>query len=123
MEDCPKSGLHNSFKSPERYIQYGEVCFKTAALMKQVFYSFCRQPRPLESSSTIFSSFHRYCLIMFITLFMKGLDVMCFGFLRMYRFRKNHHKRLTITYFFIFNKIFIVLNLYIKILIYFITSK
>ena len=23
---CPKSGLHNPFKNPSRYIQYGEIC-------------------------------------------------------------------------------------------------
>jgi 1-pyrroline-5-carboxylate dehydrogenase len=27
-KSCPKSGLHNPFKNPERYVNYGEVCFR-----------------------------------------------------------------------------------------------
>ena len=30
INKIPKSGLHNSFKNPERYQMLGEVCFKTA---------------------------------------------------------------------------------------------
>lgn len=30
MRRVPKSGLHNPFKSPERYLMLGDVCFKTA---------------------------------------------------------------------------------------------
>lgn len=26
----PKSGLHNPFKRPERYTQYGDICFRIA---------------------------------------------------------------------------------------------
>lgn len=30
IKSTPKSGLHNPFKNPERYLQLGDVCFKTA---------------------------------------------------------------------------------------------
>jgi 1-pyrroline-5-carboxylate dehydrogenase len=30
MRRVPKSGLHNPFKSPERYLMLGDICFKTA---------------------------------------------------------------------------------------------
>ena len=29
MSACPKSGLHNVFKNPERMLMYGEVSFKS----------------------------------------------------------------------------------------------
>jgi 1-pyrroline-5-carboxylate dehydrogenase len=32
---CPKSGLHNAFKHPERYRLYGSVSAKAAYMMKQ----------------------------------------------------------------------------------------
>jgi 1-pyrroline-5-carboxylate dehydrogenase len=32
---CPKHGLHNPFKNPERYLMYGEVCAKAAARLKE----------------------------------------------------------------------------------------
>ena len=30
MKTIPKSGLHNPFKNPERYLMLGDVCFRTA---------------------------------------------------------------------------------------------
>ena len=32
-ETCPKSGLHNPIKNPERYFMYGEICHKAAYLL------------------------------------------------------------------------------------------
>jgi hypothetical protein len=32
---CPKSGLHNPIKNPERYLLYGDVTAKAAAKLKQ----------------------------------------------------------------------------------------
>ena len=34
-KQCPKSGLHNPFKNPERYVMYGDLCFKMAAEMRK----------------------------------------------------------------------------------------
>lgn len=34
LKSCPKSGLHNPFKSPERYLAYGAVCAKASAEMR-----------------------------------------------------------------------------------------
>jgi 1-pyrroline-5-carboxylate dehydrogenase len=34
LKECPKSGLHNPYKSPERYMQYGAACAKAAAAMR-----------------------------------------------------------------------------------------
>lgn len=34
LKACPKSGLHNPYKSPERYVMYGDVCAKAGALMR-----------------------------------------------------------------------------------------
>lgn len=40
-ETCPKSGLHNPIKNPERYLVYGAVCSKAASLLQEVsFYLF-----------------------------------------------------------------------------------
>lgn len=36
MEKCVKSGLHNPIKNPERYLVYGAVCAKAAALFLEV---------------------------------------------------------------------------------------
>lgn len=36
MENCPKSGLHNPIKSPERYLLYGAVCAKAVSLLLEV---------------------------------------------------------------------------------------
>jgi 1-pyrroline-5-carboxylate dehydrogenase len=33
LKTCPKSGLHNPFKNPERYVQLGDVCARAAALL------------------------------------------------------------------------------------------
>lgn len=35
LKSCSKSGLHNVFKNPERYRQYGAISAKAAAMMKQ----------------------------------------------------------------------------------------
>ncbi len=35
LASCPKSGLHNVYKNPERYRLYGAVSAKAAAMMKQ----------------------------------------------------------------------------------------
>lgn len=35
LRECPKSGLHNVFKSPERYLTYGLVSAKAAAAMRE----------------------------------------------------------------------------------------
>lgn len=35
VKKCTKSGLHNPFKSPERYVMYGEICHKMAAIMHE----------------------------------------------------------------------------------------
>lgn len=34
-KSCTKSGLHNPFKSPERYIMYGTVCAEAAAMLRK----------------------------------------------------------------------------------------
>ncbi len=33
FRSCPKSGLHNPIKNPERYLLYGQVSFKAAAAL------------------------------------------------------------------------------------------
>ena len=33
LQACPKTGLHNPFKNPERYVQLGDVCARAAALL------------------------------------------------------------------------------------------
>jgi 1-pyrroline-5-carboxylate dehydrogenase len=33
LKRCPKSGLHNPLKSPQRYVELGQVCAKAAALL------------------------------------------------------------------------------------------
>lgn len=35
LRACPKSGLHNPFKNPERYVMYGAVCAKVAEEMRK----------------------------------------------------------------------------------------
>jgi 1-pyrroline-5-carboxylate dehydrogenase len=35
LRSCPKSGLHNPFKNPQRYIQLGQVCARAAALLAE----------------------------------------------------------------------------------------
>jgi 1-pyrroline-5-carboxylate dehydrogenase len=35
LRRCPKTGLHNPLKNPERYVMLGRVCAKTAALLAQ----------------------------------------------------------------------------------------
>ena len=33
MKTCPKAGLHNPLKNPERYLLYGSICQKAASLL------------------------------------------------------------------------------------------
>jgi 1-pyrroline-5-carboxylate dehydrogenase len=35
LQSCPKSGMHNPYRNPERYLMLGEVCAKAAALMQE----------------------------------------------------------------------------------------
>lgn len=35
LKRCPKSGLHNPLKNPDRYVYLGDVCAKAAALLAQ----------------------------------------------------------------------------------------
>ena len=35
LKSCPKSGLHNIYKNPERYRHYGAVSAKAAAMLKE----------------------------------------------------------------------------------------
>lgn len=35
LKACPKSGLHNPFKRPERYLQYGDVSSRIAEEMRK----------------------------------------------------------------------------------------
>jgi len=35
LRSCPKSGLHNPFKNPQRYVQLGHVCARAAALLAE----------------------------------------------------------------------------------------
>ena len=35
LKSCPKSGLHNPLKNPERYVHLGQVCARAAALLAQ----------------------------------------------------------------------------------------
>ena len=35
LQSCPKSGMHNPLKNPERYVHLGQVCARAAALMAQ----------------------------------------------------------------------------------------
>ena len=43
-KQCPKHGLHNPFKNPERYVMWGDLCFKIAQEMRkpEVEYFFSR---------------------------------------------------------------------------------
>ena len=34
LKSCPKSGLHNPLKNPERYLMYGNICKKAANLLE-----------------------------------------------------------------------------------------
>jgi len=44
LASCPKTGLHNPLKNPERYVMLGRVCARAAALMaeKDIQDYFCR---------------------------------------------------------------------------------
>ena len=35
LQSCPKSGLHNPLKNPERYVLLGEVCARAAARLAE----------------------------------------------------------------------------------------
>jgi 1-pyrroline-5-carboxylate dehydrogenase len=35
LKSCPKSGLHNPLKNPQRYVHLGQVCARAAALMAE----------------------------------------------------------------------------------------
>lgn len=35
LHSCPKSGLHNPLKNPERYVMYGDISARAAAVLKQ----------------------------------------------------------------------------------------
>ena len=35
LQSCPKSGMHNPLKNPERYVRLGEVCSRAAALLAE----------------------------------------------------------------------------------------
>lgn len=35
LRECPKSGLHNPFRNPQRYVQLGNVCARAAALLAE----------------------------------------------------------------------------------------
>ena len=35
LDICPKSGLHNPLKNVERYLMLGEVCAKTAEVLRE----------------------------------------------------------------------------------------
>jgi 1-pyrroline-5-carboxylate dehydrogenase len=35
LRECPKSGLHNPFKNPQRYVQLGHACARAAALLAE----------------------------------------------------------------------------------------
>ena len=35
LNSCPKSGLHNPIKDVHRYLEYGEITFKAAQMLKQ----------------------------------------------------------------------------------------
>lgn len=35
LHSCPKSGLHNPLKNPERYVMYGDISARAAAALKQ----------------------------------------------------------------------------------------
>lgn len=35
LRGCPKTGLHNPWKNPQRYVMLGQVCARTAALLAQ----------------------------------------------------------------------------------------
>lgn len=35
LKACPRSGLHNPLKNPERYAQYGDLSFKLAEVMRK----------------------------------------------------------------------------------------
>lgn len=34
LKSCPKSGLHNPLKNPERYLRLGNICAQAASKMK-----------------------------------------------------------------------------------------
>ena len=35
LKSCPKSGMHNPIKNPDRYVYLGQVCARAAALLAQ----------------------------------------------------------------------------------------
>jgi 1-pyrroline-5-carboxylate dehydrogenase len=35
LRSCPKSGLHNPFKNPQRYVHLGQVCARAAAMLAE----------------------------------------------------------------------------------------
>lgn len=35
LQSCTKSGLHNPFKNPDRYVLYGDVCARAASAMRE----------------------------------------------------------------------------------------
>jgi 1-pyrroline-5-carboxylate dehydrogenase len=35
LRSCPKSGMHNPLKNPDRYVALGQVCAKAAALLAE----------------------------------------------------------------------------------------
>lgn len=36
LDACPKSGLHNPLKNTQRYVMYGKVCQRAAAMLNDV---------------------------------------------------------------------------------------
>jgi hypothetical protein len=42
IKNVPKSGLHNPFKNPERYLMLGDVCFRTEIQENKVKFLFSK---------------------------------------------------------------------------------
>lgn len=40
LASCPKSGLHNPLRNTDRYLLYGNVCHRAAAMMREVWLLF-----------------------------------------------------------------------------------
>jgi 1-pyrroline-5-carboxylate dehydrogenase len=38
LRQCPKSGMHNPLKNPERYVQYGEICRKVGETRRKILF-------------------------------------------------------------------------------------
>lgn len=56
LRKCPKTGLHNPLKNPERYLQYGEITRKVQHLIQEKIFTFTYFQR-VSNTNIFFLSF------------------------------------------------------------------